>query len=67
MLAYHYAANGDTARASCVKDWHLRAGSDSARQLAVEISIAERQDPDKYQIEGVVLGLVEKTCPASRH
>jgi hypothetical protein len=66
MLAYSYAANGDIEKATCIKTWHLgKPGreSRSAQELSVEIDLAAKRDPNHLAIEGIVLGLAEKTCP----
>ena len=69
ILAYSYAANGDVARATCIKTWHLgKPGqeSSSSRELAIEIAIAQRSDPDRLAIEGVILGSADKACPSKQ-
>jgi hypothetical protein len=67
MLAYTFAANGDLAKASCVKTWYFgKLGEETPgpRELAVEIGIAEKRDADRFHVEGVVLGVVEHVCGA---
>jgi hypothetical protein len=68
MLAYSYAANGDTAKARCVQNWYFgEKGQDTPgpRQLSVEIVAAESVDAAKYHVEGVILGLTDKVCGAT--
>ena len=69
MAIYNYAANGDPAKARCIRDWYYgKAGEDAPgpRQLAVELGIAERQDAGKFHVEGVILGLTDKVCVQKR-
>ena len=68
MLAYSYAAGGDPPRATCVKNWFFgKRGEDTPgpKELPIQIAIAEQRDPDRLYIEGVILGTIEKACPAS--
>jgi hypothetical protein len=68
MLAYTYAANGDVPRASCAKNWFFGQHGEETpgpREIALQIGIAEQRDPDRFLVEGVILGTVEKACPAS--
>ena len=67
MAANMYAAQGNIAKATCIIDWYIR-GKDGheptgPHDLALEIGVAERSDPDKYQIEGVILGVADRACP----
>jgi hypothetical protein len=67
MLAYNYAANGEVPRATCVKNWFFGQHGEETqgpKELAVQIGIAEQRDPDHYLVEGVILGTLEKACPA---
>lgn len=68
MTAYAYAANGELARARCVQEWYFGKKGETTpgpRALALEITAAENVDPEKYRVEGVVLGLIEKVCGVS--
>ena len=67
MLAYSNAANGDIGKASCIKNWYFgKKGVETPgpRQLTIEIDVAGNLDADKYHVEGVILGVTEKTCGA---
>jgi len=67
MLAYSYAANGDPARARCIQNRYFgKKGVETPgpREITVELSVAEDLDADKYQVEGVILGVLEKACGA---
>jgi hypothetical protein len=67
MLAYSYAANGDTAKASCIKNWYFgKKGVETPgpSQLTIEIDVAENLDAEKYHVEGVILGVTDKACGA---
>ncbi len=69
MTAYIHAANGETAKAHCIAKWYFgTAGSEGKGpdQMATEISVAKQPDPEKYHIEGIVLGLTEKVCGQKR-
>ncbi len=64
-LAYYFAANGEQQRSNCVNDWYFgKPGEETPgpRQLAIEIALAERRDPDKYDIEGVILAALDRSC-----
>jgi hypothetical protein len=63
-LAYYYAANGEKTRARCVYDWYFGKGEQATgvREIALEMGIAEKLDPEKFQAEGIILGVVEKAC-----
>jgi hypothetical protein len=53
MLAYSYAANGDTAKASCLKNWYFgKKGVETPgpRQVTIEIDVAGNLDAEKYQV-----------------
>lgn len=65
MLAYNYAATGNTAKAHCIKEWYFgQKGVETPgpREIAVEMGAAENLDPLKYHVEGVILGSAEKAC-----
>jgi hypothetical protein len=68
MLAYTYAANGNVPKASCIKNWYFGTrGTETPgpREIRIEIGVAEKLDADKYHVEGVILGVTDKACPAS--
>ena len=65
MLAYFYAANGDTPRARCVQNWYYGKDGAGPRQITVEISVAGDTGAEKYHVEGVILGVAEKACGAA--
>ncbi len=68
MLAYSYAANGDPGRGRCVLNWYFgKKGMETPgpREITVEMTAADNLDPDRYQAEGVIMGVVEKACPAT--
>ena len=67
MVAYTYASNGDTARARCIQNWFFDPGPDNPgpRKLALEIAVAEERGADKYHVEGVILGKLDRVCGAS--
>jgi hypothetical protein len=65
MVAFTYATTGETARARCIQNWyfaHKNVETPGPRQLAVELGVAENLDPEKYHVEGVILGLTDKVC-----
>jgi hypothetical protein len=65
MLAYGYAANGDTARAHCIQTWYFgKKGVETPgpREIAIEMGVAENLDAAKYHVEGVILGVTDKAC-----
>ena len=65
MLAYTYAANGNVAKASCIKKWYFGvqgASTPGPHDIALEMGVAERVDALKYQVEGVILGVANKAC-----
>ena len=69
MLAYSYAASGNTAKAHCIKEWYFgKAGVETPgpREISIEMGVAENLDPVKYHVEGVILGVTDKACPASQ-
>lgn len=67
MLAYSLAANGDTAGATCVKNWYFSARkgveTPGPHEISVEMALAEKADATKYHVEGVILGTAQKACP----
>jgi hypothetical protein len=68
MLAYSYAANGDPGRGRCVLNWYFgKKGMEAPgpREITVEMTAADSLDPDRYQAEGVIMGVVEKACPST--
>lgn len=70
MLAYSYAAGGNVAKASCIKNWYFgKAGAETPgpREIAIEMGVAEHVDAAKYHVEGVILGAVERACPSPTH
>ena len=65
MLVSTYAADGKTAQARCIRSWYFGLNDGKAhgpRDLATEITLAERADPDKFQIEGIILGITDRVC-----
>ena len=65
-MAYNDAARGEVTRASCVQDWYFR-GKDGnkptgPRELAVEIAAAERHDAERFHVEGIILGVLDRAC-----
>jgi hypothetical protein len=67
MLAYSYAASGNTAKAHCIQSWYFgKKGVETPgpREIAIEMGVAEHLDAAKYQVEGVILGAADKACEA---
>ena len=67
MLANSYAANGNTAKASCIKNWYFgKRGVETPgpREITIELGVAENLDADKRHVEGVILGVTDKACGA---
>lgn len=67
MAAYSFAANGAPERGRCIMNWFFgKAGQETPgpNKIAFEIGIAERRDAAAFHVEGVILGLAEKACPA---
>ena len=67
MLAYSYAANGDSAKGRCVQHWYFGANgqeTSATHDLASRIDAYEHLDAEKYHVEGVIMGLADKACPA---
>jgi hypothetical protein len=68
MLAYAYAANGDTVKAHCIQNWYFGTRgveTPGPREIAIEMGVAENMDPTKYHVEGVILGVTDKVCGPS--
>jgi hypothetical protein len=64
MLAYTYAANGDVAKGRCIQNWYF--GQKGPSEIPARISAYESIDPDKYHVEGVIMGVTDKACGASQ-
>jgi hypothetical protein len=68
MLGYHYAANGNVAKATCIRTWFFgdRKGGEprGAREITIEEGVAANLDPDRFHIEGIIEASVEKACGA---
>lgn len=67
MLAYTYAANGDRAKGRCIQHWYFgEPGKPTPGPEAIRTRLAayESLDPDKYHVEGVILGVTDKVCGA---
>lgn len=66
MLAYTYAVQGNVEKARCIQAWYYgkpgtrAAGPDA---IATELSVAERTDPDKFHVEGIIMGVADRACP----
>lgn len=68
MAAYIAAAQDDVPRARCIRRWYFGAGErvgEGVEAIANEITIAERIDPKKFHIEGIILGLLDRACAAA--
>jgi hypothetical protein len=68
MLAYTYAASGNVPKATCIKNWYFgKSGVETPgpREITIELGVAEHTDPDKYHVEGVILGVTDKACPVA--
>jgi len=69
MLAYSHAANGDVPKGRCVQNWFFGKAGQPAPvgpdTLAVKIAAYESMDPEKYHVEGVILGATDKACDVS--
>ena len=68
MLAYTYAANGNVPKATCIKNWYFgKRGVETPgpHEIAIEMGVAEHLNADKYHVEGVILGVTDKACPAA--
>ena len=69
MLAYTYASGGDVAKARCVQNWyfgHSGVQTQGPSEIAIEMDVAERLDAAKYHVEGVIMGVTDKACPATK-
>ena len=65
MLAYSYAANGDTAKGRCIQSWYFgQRGVETPgpRDVTTKLNAYESIDPDKYHVEGVIMGVTDKAC-----
>lgn len=68
MLAYTYAADGKPAKGRCIQNWYYgEPGKESSgpKAIALELAVAAQRDPDKYTVEGIILGLTDKVCGSS--
>jgi hypothetical protein len=68
MLAYSYAANGDPTKGRCVQNWYFgQRGVETPgpHDITVKLDAYESLDPDKYHVEGVILGVTDKVCGAA--
>jgi hypothetical protein len=66
MMAYNSADGGEVHKAGCIQDFFFR-GKDGnkpsgPRELAVELAAAERQDADRFHVEGIILGVLDRAC-----
>jgi len=69
MLAYSYAANGDAAKGRCIQNWYFgqrAVESPGPREITNKIDGYASIDPDKYHVEGVILGVTDKVCPSAQ-
>jgi hypothetical protein len=67
MLAYTYAANGDVTKGRCVQNWYFgQRGVETPgpHDITYKLDAYESIDPDKYHVEGVILGVTDKVCGA---
>lgn len=66
MLSYSYAATGNVTKAGCIKRWYFgdRKGATApgVREISIEVGMASKLDAEKYQIEGVIMGVTDKAC-----
>lgn len=69
MAAYTYASTGEPEKARCI--WHWFFGKPGAkktapgpRKIVLEMVLAEHADDEKYHVEGVILGMMDKACGA---
>lgn len=68
MLAYTYGANGQVAKGRCIQNWYYgRKGVETPgpREITNRLEAYESLDPDKYHVEGVILGVTDKACRAT--
>ena len=63
MLAYSYAANGNTRKAHCIQEYFFGPNAKGGKELSREIAIAQSTNPERLHVEGVVLGFADKVCP----
>ncbi len=67
MAAYIAGAEGDVQRARCIHRWYFGTVDEvgeGAEAIATEVTIAQRLDPKRYSIYGILLGAVERACGA---
>jgi len=65
MAAYIAAADGDVQRGRCIRRWYFGTADKvgpGGEAIATEITVAERIDPKKFHIQGIILGLLERAC-----
>ncbi len=65
MAAYIDAVDGEAKRSRCIREWYFGAPGRKGQgpdEVAAEITVAERADPKKYHVEGLILGLTERAC-----
>jgi len=65
MVAYIAAADGDVERSRCVQRYYFGTDDqvgEGVEAIATEITIAERIDPKKFHIQGIILGVLERQC-----
>lgn len=66
MLAYTYAVQGNVEKARCIKAWYSGTKDSPGRgphEVASEIFVAEKTDPDKFHVEGIIMGVADRACP----
>lgn len=63
MTSYLFAVNGQKQRGQCFNQLFFGPDAKGPNKLATEIAAAEQIDPDKLQLEGVVLGVADRYCP----
>ena len=70
MLVFTYAANGKPTQAGCIQRWFTgkakEAPASASQDLATELAVAEHSDPDKFHIEGIILGVTDRICPSTK-
>jgi hypothetical protein len=65
MLVYTYAANGNPAKARCIQEWYYGEPGKKGpgpHDITLELLRAERIDPEKYHVEGILIGLTDQVC-----
>lgn len=66
ILAYSHAANGQVEKARCIRQWLFGSGKDSVApgvRVMMRAIAPGNFDEEKFHIEGIVLGAVDKACP----